>query len=222
MCSITGCTGTFHHTLLHPWKQRCAPSSITTSESLCPSVFNSASSQAENSSSTVCSLSGVYKCNGKSFQNVYLCVVPVNVTFKTKSVITYAFLGQESTHSFCGKSLVNALDLRGDAKEFTLQTLTDIKAHSGINVSFSVCSLNGGENFVLPAVYSVNEVPILPNPVISKIDLDRFSHLKDLSFAHIPGATVTLIGANNPEIFCTRDVRVGCKGQPIAVETPLG
>ena len=91
-CSVVGCTGTFHHTLLHPWKQRSTPSSINTSDSLCPSVSNSASSQAESSSSTVCSLSGGYKCNGKSFQNVYLCVVPVNVTFKTKSVMTYAFL----------------------------------------------------------------------------------------------------------------------------------
>ena len=222
-CSAVGCTGTFHHTLLHPWKQRSTPSSTNTSDSLCPSISNSASSQAESSSSTVCSLSGVYKCNGKSLQNVYLCVVPVNVTFKTKSVITYAFLDQGSTHSFCGKALVNALDLRGDANEFTLQTLTGTKAHSGINVSLSVSSLNGDENFVLPAVYSVSEVPILPNPVASKFDLDRFSHLKDLSFPHIPGATVTLlIGADNPEIFCTRDVRVGCKGQPIAIETPLG
>ena len=30
------------------------------------------------------------------------------------------------------------------------------------------------------------------------------------------------MGADNPEIFCTRDIRVGCKGQPIAVETRLG
>ena len=222
-CSVVGCTGTFHHTLLHPWKQRSTPTSINTSDSLCPSVSNSASSQAESSSSTVCSLSRVYKCNGKSLQNVYLCVVPVNVTFKTKSVITYAFLDQGSTHSFCGKVLVNALDLRGDANEFTLQILTGTKAHSGINASLSVSSLNGDENFVLPAVYSVSEVPILPNPVVSKIDLDWFSHLKNLSFPHIPGATVTLlIGADNPEIFCIRDVRVGCKGQPIAIETPLG
>ena len=88
---------------------------------------------------------------------------------------------------------MNALDLRGDADEFTLQTLTGTKAHSGINVSLSVSSLNGDENFVLPAIYSVSEVPILPNPVASKIDLDRFSHVKDLSFPHIPGATVTLL-----------------------------
>ena len=105
-CSAVGCTGTFHHTLLHPWKQRSRPSSTNTCDSPCPSISNSASSQAESSSSTVCSLSGVYQCNGKSLQNVYLCVVPVNVTFKTKSVITYAFLDHGSTHSFCGKALL--------------------------------------------------------------------------------------------------------------------
>ena len=137
MCSVTGCTGTFHHTLLHPWKQRFTPSSINTSDSLCPNVSNSASSQAESSSSTFCSLSGVYKCNGKSLQNVYMYVVPVNVTIGTKSVITYVFLEQRSTHSFCGRALVKALELRRDANEFTLQTLTGTKAHSGINVSLN-------------------------------------------------------------------------------------
>ena len=165
----------------------------------------------------------MYKCKGKSLQNVYLCVAPVNVNFGAKSVITYAFLDQGFTHSFCGKALEDALDLRGDANDFTHQTFTGTKAHSGINVSLLVFLQNDDENFVLPALYSVSEVPILPNPVASKIDLDRFSHLKDISFPHIPGATVTLlIGADNPEIFCARNVRVNCKGQPIAVETPLG
>ena len=102
-----------------------------------------------------------------------MCVVPINVTLGTKSVIIYAFLEQGSTHSFCGKALVDALDLRGDANEFTLQTLTHTKAHSGINVSLSVFLLNGNENLVLPAFYSVSEVPILPNPAASKIDLER-------------------------------------------------
>ena len=55
---------------------------------------------------------------------------------------------------------MNALDLPGDANEFTLQTLTGTKAHNGINVSLSISLLNGDENFVLPAVYSVSKVPI--------------------------------------------------------------
>ena len=91
-------------------------------------------------------------------------------------MITYPFLDQGFTHFFCGKALINALDLRGDANEFTLHTSTGTKAYSGINVSLSVSSLNGDENFVLPAVYSVSEVSILPNPVALKIDLKRLSH----------------------------------------------
>ena len=162
MCSVTDCSQLpiVHHTLFHSWKQRPTPSSINTSDSLFLDVFNSASSQAESSYSTVCSLSGVYKCNGKSLQNVYLYVIPVNITFAAQSVITYSFLNKASTHSFCGKAVVNALDLHGDANEFTLQTLTGTKAHNGINVSLSIFLLNGDENFVLPAVYSVSKVPI--------------------------------------------------------------
>ena len=142
-------------------------------------------------------------------------MVPLNVTFRAKSVITYVFLYQGSIHSFCGKALVDAFDLCGDANEFTIQTLTGTKAHNGINVPLSVSLLNGDENFVLPAVYSVSEVPIFPYHVasliskglVTKINLKRFSHLMDLSFPHIPGATVTLlIGGDNTKIFCTQDV----------------
>ena len=201
-CLVTGCTGTFFHTLLHPSNQRPKSSSINTSDTICSNVSNSAFSQAESSSNTVCSLSGVYKYKGKSLQGAYWCVVPVNVTFGTKSVITYAFLDQGSAHFFCGKALMDALDLQ-NANEFMLQTFAGTKAHSGINVSLSVSLLNDDENFVFPAVSSVSEVPIFPNPIASKIDLERLNHLENLSFPHIPGTTVTLlIGADNPEIFC--------------------
>ena len=67
------------------------------------------------------------------------------------------------------------------------------------------------------------KVPIFPYPVASKIDLKKISHLNDLSFPHIPGVMITLlIGADNPEFFSTRDVRVGRKDQLIALEIPLG
>ena len=53
-------------------------------------------------------------------------------------MITYAFLDQRSTHSFRGKALINALDLRVDTNKLALQTLSGTKAHSGINVSLLV------------------------------------------------------------------------------------
>ena len=31
-----------------------------------------------------------------------------------------------------------------------------------------------------------------------------------------------LIGAGTPEVFCIRNTRVGAKGQPTGIETPLG
>ena len=44
-----------------------------------------------------------------------------------------------------------------------------------------------------------------------------------LHFPRIHGATVTLlIGADAPEIFCMQSICKGTRGQPIAVETPLG
>ena len=48
-------------------------------------------------------------------------------------------------------------------------------------------------------------------------------HLKDLNFPKVAQATVTLlIGADAPELFLIRNNCKGLRGQPIAVETPLG
>ena len=125
-------------------------------------------------------------------------MVPVNITFEAKSVVTYAFLDQRSTQCFCGKTLVNVHDLRGDANEFMFQTLTGTKTHCSITASLSISLQNDDGNFVLFAVYSVSEEPGL-NPVASKVNLERFSYLKDLSFPPISGAPVTLlIGTGNP------------------------
>ena len=105
-----------------------------------------------------------------------------------------------------------------------LQTLTGAKSYQGITFSLSVSCLEGGETFSLSNVVSIPEIPeISPNPVPAKGDLNRFAHLKGIPFSSIPRATVTLlIGADSPELFCAREVRKGMRGQPIAINTPLG
>ena len=61
------------------------------------------------------------------------------------------------------------------------------------------------------------------NVVSAESDFKDLSHLCNLEFPTQPGAIVSLlIGTNTPETFCLRDTHVGAKGQPIAVETPLG
>ena len=92
-----------------------------------------------SSNSTVSSLKTRQMTDNEDFINaVYLCVVPVKVTVDNKEVLTYAFLDQGSTHSFCNKKLIDSLGISGTPDEIVLQTLTDSKAHKGCTLSLSV------------------------------------------------------------------------------------
>ena len=52
--------------------------------------------------------SSIVACNQVA-DNVYLCVIPFNVSYGEQQVLTYAFLNQGSTHSLCDQKLINAL-----------------------------------------------------------------------------------------------------------------
>ena len=148
--------------------------------------------------------------------------MPVKVTVDNKEVLTYAFFDQGSTHSFCNKKLIDSLGISGTPDEIVLQTLTDSKAHKGCTFSLSVSSLAGNETFVLPKVFSIDDIPLTPNAITAN-NLSKLSHLRGLHFPGIHGATVTLlIGADVQDIFCVQSIRKGTREQPIAVETFLG
>ena len=101
-CKVDGCSGAFHHTLLHQSvdskKLHTCEKSTSTSDTIeilmyVSSALLSNKIRAESSSGTV-----------------YLCVVPVRVAHKNKSILTYAFLNQGSTHTFCDENLVKTLN----------------------------------------------------------------------------------------------------------------
>ena len=158
-----------------------------------------------------------------SFNAVYLCVVPVKVNYGGNQVVTYAFLDQGSSHSFCNQWLVDTLGISGTSEQLLLQTLTSAKRHKGFTCSLTVSSLDENETFDLPNVLSIADIPVTPNAIPTTKDLNEFPHLCGLQFPHVRDATVSLlIGADVPEVFCMRSVRKGARGQPIAVEFPLG
>ena len=217
-CTVEGCTGSFHHTLLHPQKQFKPPSTSSSSSS------GIATSPTQTENIKACSIVNTDSTICKPLSaDVYLCVVPVRVFFNNRSVVTYAFLDQGSTHSFCDKKLVDALNITGTSNDIILQTLSGSKSHKSSTFPLTISPLHSTETLTLPKVFSVHDIPISPNVIPAKSKLHTLSHLKDLEFPSVEGATVTLlIGADTPEVFCTRDTRVGTRGQPIAVRTPLG
>ena len=153
---------------------------------------------------------------------VYLCVVPVLVKYEGREALTYAFLDQGSSQSFCDKKLIEALKISGSPEDITLQALINPACnYQGLTSSLTVSSLHGTNSITL--VISIADIPVKPNAIPAKNELNALSHLKDIHFASVKGATVTLlVGADAPEMFCPFSIRKGCRGEPVAVETPLG
>ena len=214
-CKVDGCSGAFHHTLLHrsvdSKKLHTCEKSTSTSDTI------------ENTNVSSALLSNKIRAES-SFGTVYLCVVPVRVAHKNKSILTYAFLDQGSTHTFCDENLVKTLNLNGPETSIQIKTINgSSKVYKSILCDLEVSALNNDNSFSLTNVHSIESISLQPNSIPPKRELSQFQHLKDVRFDTIPGASIQmLIGADVPEMFCVGNIRKGPKGTPYAIETPLG
>ena len=214
-CKVDGCSGAFHHTLLHrsvdSKKLHTCEKSTSTSDTI------------ENTNVSSALLSNKIRAESSS-GTVYLCVVPVRVAHKNKSILTYAFLDQGSTHTFCDENLVKTLNLNGPETSIQIKTINgSSKVYKSILCDLEVSALNNDNSFSLTNVHSIESISLQPNSIPPKRELSQFQHLKDIRFDTIPGASIQmLIGADVPEMFCVGNIRKGRKGTPYAIETPLG
>ncbi|KAJ8027040.1 hypothetical protein HOLleu_32065 [Holothuria leucospilota] len=135
--------------------------------------------------------------NKTTNKKVALPIVPVYVCNRdtSQSVLTYAFLDNASTSSFCTERLKRDLNLSG----------------------------NGKSKVDLPLAYVRNEIPVREENIAEQRDLSQWSHLRDLKLPQVERCTVgLLIGQNAPEALVPLEVRSGEKGEPYATRTCLG
>ena len=199
-CLITGCQGTFHHTLLH----KNTDTEVTGHVDACSSV------QLNKSTGNV--------------QHVFLNVVPVRVRCEGKETEVYAFLDQSSTACFCDRSLARELQLSGTSRQLKLQTLTETKSYRTVPAEMEVKGLFDGDWVQLPDVTVVDEIPVQPNVIPTSQILSNHSYLADINFSKLDRQNVQLlIGANVPRVFRLEDLRSAPdKLSPDAVKSPLG
>ena len=198
-CLITGCKGTFHHTLLH----KITDTEVTGHVDACSSVqFN--------------------KSTG-NVQHVILNVVPVRVRCEGKETEVYAFLDQGSTACFCDRSLAKELQLNGTSQQLKLQTLTETKSNRTVSAEIEVKGLFDGDWVQLPDVTVVDEIPVQPNVIPTSQILSNHSYLADINFRKLDRQNVQLlIGANVPRVFRLEDLRSAPdKLSPDPVKSPL-
>jgi len=147
--SVTGCSRTFHHTLLHPVK----PSPSKSDSERSNAEPSTPPSNSVNEPINVERFETVTSCSSAQTTGINLCVVPVKVRYKNTIVKTYAFLDQGSTRTFCDKKLVDALKASGSTDEVKVQTLTNVQRYEEINLSLSVSSLEGEKCILCPIFY---------------------------------------------------------------------
>ena len=97
-CTIKGCTGTYHHTLLR-WSKPESTKVIEAREV-------DTSTAAEVNIMTTCNLLNRNPSTPFQERDVYLCIVPVRVAYNGNVITTYAFLDQGSASSFYDQLLV--------------------------------------------------------------------------------------------------------------------
>ena len=117
---------------------------------------------------------------------VGLPVVPIKVTGKgcEKPVITYAFLDNGSSSTFCTEDLLNELGLRGEETSFSTPTIEKQNSKVKCNVvSLVVHNLQENEFIDLPSVFSTQALPITCNNIPKQEDVKRWPKKPSLKCA---------------------------------------
>ena len=153
-------------------------------------------------------------------------VVPVKVSgpSSNKHVVTYAFLDSGSDTTLCLRSLVEELNLESEPANFTLSTVNHQGQETGHRTHLNIEALDGSKTFSLDQVLTTESLPIGERHFASNKEVKKWPHLNGISLPEVEGHQVAiLIGSDRPDIIDDNsEIRRGAKGQPYAVNTPLG
>ena len=163
---------------------------------------------------------------GASLALCGMAIVPVKVRSRTGHCVeTYAFLDNGSSASFCTESLCRKLHVY-DASPIELK-LTTVHSHGETFMSKKVdglmlSDLDENENVPLPAVFTLNYIPVSRDDIPTAHDIEKFAYLSDIDLPRINAGIELMIGNNVPQVMEPWEVRHSQGGGPFAVRTKLG
>ena len=240
-CRKSGC-GKKHHFLLHPPDRKETDDRVVEQESANQqpvirgqsSVGGTAATLTESNhppvieSSTfaVSRDSAPVEASTSGRPRVCFKVVPVRVSGPggNKQLTTYAFLDSGSDTTLCLESLVEELSLECEPTDFTLSTVNYEGKERGHQARLDIEALDGKTKFTLDRVLTMESLPIGERHFANNRELTKWPHLDGVSLPEIEGHRVSiLIGSDRPDIIDDNsEIRRGARGQPYAVNTPLG
>ena len=153
-----------------------------------------------------------------------LHVVPVLVTWGTKTVKTNAFLDSGSTHSFCSHSLLRQLDYNlEETATINLTTIqTQTRLPSYIARGMKIKDLTENTCLPLPPLLTLDEIPVHQNDIQSRVH--EFKYLRDqgVNIQEIEGEVGLLLGNNAALAMEPLEIVNSENGGPFAVRTRFG
>ena len=162
---------------------------------------------------------------GSAREKIIMPIVPARVYSKDsgKYKDIYALEDPGSTGTYCTESLQNELNLIGVKQSMELTTLTAVKMPILTTiVDLDVANINHDPTFEVEAVVRPN-LNIDATNIAMKLDLEKWPYLCDLDIPEFSSGPVELlIGQNSPELLTPENFRKGKRGEPFAIQTPLG
>ena len=138
-------------------------------------------------------------------------------------VETYALLDTGSSRSFCTEGLLDALQIEGRTETVAVSTLLGAIDYTSRTADLQVSDMCGQEGLSLSNVHARAELPGLMWHKGKEVDVNRWPHLRGLSFPQARADQVGLvIGQDNSDALAPLSSIFGRRSEPYAVRTRLG
>ena len=183
-------------------------------------IVNQESSNSQKSVAIYTSIQG-NSCRGMS-------VVPVRVrTSNGRETLTSAFLDNGSSATFCTKSLLKRLGLKGYAFNninlFTTTIHGKREMKCALVPGISVCDLSGNNIIALPPLYAIDSIPVEKGDLVEQQDVQKWEHLRGLELPESNAEVELMIGTNVPHALEPHEVINSTSDfEPYAIKTKLG
>ena len=155
-----------------------------------------------------------------------MAVLPVKVRARNgdKTVITYAFLDNGSSATFCTESLMEQLGVKGPKVKISLSTLEkkDSVVDSFLISDLVVSDLDENEHVSIPTLYTRPEIPVSQDDIPTQDDVDQWSHLQGV-FIPLGNTEIDLLIASDvPGALEPLEIKHSEEGGPYASRTRIG
>ena len=219
ICKIPNCTRK-HPTVLHTFNVREKSSvdvGVGTGDSTDTPVLNAMANAGECSSSLDL---------GEARPRTAMAVIPVKIRSKSsrQTIITYAFLDNGSSATFCTESLMRKLGVDGTKVKISLSTLE--KKNSPVDSylirDLVVSDLDENHFVHLPTLYTRPEIPVSKNDIPTQQDVDQWPHLDGVFIPQVDAEIGLLIASDVPKALDPVEVKHSQNGGPYATRTRMG